>query len=132
MNSSMSRHRSRSIGKKTHGTLSSAPLFLPPPVFENVQPSCLLKHEDGAADGRSVGRSRWESDAVALGVQQSADLSRVTLSLDHILDRGGLHEKGVLAVALFHAVNAFSVAFYEDGRLGRLHEGPHPLVSWDF
>ena len=119
------------IFPSTHRALASPSFLLPPPRLEHVQPARLLQLQDRAADRRPVGRARRERDPIALGVEQPADLSRVALALDDVLDGGGLHEEGVLAVALLHALDALSVALDEDGRLRRLHERPHALVSGD-
>ena len=132
----------------THPTCaSSSPLF-PPPRLEYVQPSLFLQLEDGAADRRPERRicqnslvhvtelhirawylTRRHGDAVALGVEHSPHLSQLAVSLDDVLDGGGLHEERVAALALDDSLDALDVAGGEDGRPGRFHEGPHALVG---
>ena len=75
--------------------------------------------------------TRWQSDSISFGVEQSSDLRRVALPLDDVLDRRRLHQEGVKAVRLLHLFDTLGVALDEDRRLGRFHEGPHPLVRWD-
>ena len=71
----------------------------------------------------------WQRDAVALGVEQAADLLQVTVTLHHVLQLRRLHQVGV-ALAL-HPLNALGAALHEHRRTRRLHERPHPLVGGD-
>lgn len=66
--------------------------------------------------------------AVSFRVQQPADLGQLAVSLDHVLDAGGLHQKRVVPLALHHALHAFVVGRHKHVRPGRFHERPHPLV----
>ena len=59
---------------------------------------------------------------VPLAVQQTPQLLEVALPLDVVLDGRGLHEEGVEAVLLPHAVDARAVAAGVDARLGGLHK----------
>ena len=55
-------------------------------------------------------------------------MGELAVALDHVLDGRRLHEEGVVAAALHHALHALHVAGGEGGRALRLHEGPHALV----
>ena len=68
---------------------------------------------------------------VPLAVQQSTELLEVALPLDVVLDGRGLHEEGVEAVLLPHAVDARAVAAGVDARLGGLHKCIDLLIGGD-
>ena len=68
---------------------------------------------------------------VPLAVQQSSELLEVALPLDVVLDGRGLHEEGVEAVLLPHAVDARAVAAGVDARLGGLHKCIDLLIGGD-
>ncbi len=72
-----------------------------------------------------------EGDAVALRVQESADLNEIALALYLILDGVGFHQVGVVPVRLQDPLDAFVVALGEDRRLLGLHEGGHAGVGRD-
>uniref|UniRef100_A0A182IPF2 Uncharacterized protein n=1 Tax=Anopheles atroparvus TaxID=41427 RepID=A0A182IPF2_ANOAO len=65
----------------------------------------------------------------SLRVEHAADLRQLAVALDHVLDRGRLHQERVAAFAFDHALDALDVAGGEHGRPGRLHERPHALVG---
>lgn len=67
---------------------------------------------------------------VALRVEQSTDLGEIAVSLDGVVQHGGLHEKSV--VAFEHSLDALLVAVDEHGRFFAVHEAPHLLVDADF
>ena len=74
----------------------------------------------------------WQRNAVTLAVQQAANLGELAIPLHVVLNGGALHEEGVRAVLLDHAVEALLVAsFGVDARLGRLHERIELLVCRD-
>lgn len=70
----------------------------------------------------------WHGYAVSLGVQETADLSKVTVPLDYVFDGGGFHQERVTAFPLDHSFHALNVACRKYRRLRRVHEGPHALV----
>lgn len=71
----------------------------------------------------------WHCDAVALGVEHSADLRQFAISLDDILDGRGLHEECIAALAFHHPVHPLHVAAGEHRRPRGLHKRPHPLIG---
>ena len=70
-------------------------------------------------------------DAIALWVQQTSNLCQLTVALDHILNRSGLHEEGIVAFALYDAVHPVYVGNGKHTGTSRLHEAPHALVCWE-
>ena len=68
---------------------------------------------------------------VPLAVEQAPELLEVALPLDVVLDGRGLHEEGVEAVLLPHAVDARAVAAGVDARLGGLHKCIDLLIGGD-
>ena len=72
-----------------------------------------------------------EGDAVALRIEEAADLNEIALALYLVLDGVGLHEVGVVPVRLQDPLHPLVVAFREHRRLLRLHEGCHPGVCRD-
>lgn len=71
-------------------------------------------------------RTQRHPDAVALGVQQPADLGEVAVVPPVVLVHGGLQQEGVLGVE--HARDALLRALHEDAGLLGVHVVPHPLV----
>ena len=72
-----------------------------------------------------------QSNSIPLAVQQTPELFQVALPLHVILDGRGLHEEGVEAVLLPHAVDARAVAAGVDARLGGLHKCIDLLIGGD-
>ena len=72
-----------------------------------------------------------QSNSITLAVQQTSQLLQVAFPLHVVLDGRGLHEEGVEAVLLPHAVDARAVAAGVDARLGGLHKCIDLLIGGD-
>ena len=116
-------------------------LLLPPPVVEHRQRPLLLQLQDAVRYCLGVRRTwnltkieiiikrifefffTWrQRHSVSLAVELVSDLGELAIPLHVVLHGRGLHEEGVVAVALHHAVDPLLVAVGVHRRLGRLHE----------
>ena len=77
---------------------------------------------------RAAALTSRHGDAVALGVEVGAHRHEVALAFHLVLDARGLHEEGVVPLAVAHALHALRVSLGEDGGPRRRHGGPHALV----
>ena len=110
-------------------TKTPTALLSPPFVFEDEQSVGLLHLEHSLTQFGQVRWSGSHGDAVAFGVDQSADLGQVAFTFSKEFNGRGFHHERVLAVGALHAFHTFHVALGEHVRFRRFHEFPHSLVS---
>lgn len=69
--------------------------------------------------------TEWRADAVAFAVNEPPHFCQVTVLPGDVIDRGGLHEEGV--VRLHHPLNPVVDRFHQRRARPAAHEGPHLL-----
>ena len=90
-----------------------------------MQIALLLQLQYGVGDLIAPRRARRRADAVALGVEQAADLHELAVALTAVLVGGRLEEVGVAAA--LDSRDALLGRLDEHARIAA-HEVPHALV----